>query len=384
MRIGLDARYAFREQRRGIGEYVAALIRHLPAVSDERDEFLLFVDRPADLRAVKTIDTRFVVKTLAASNPLLWEEISLPRAARRSAVDLLHLTSNYGPTLAPCPTIYTVHDTIEFLRASFGPSDLSWRHALGRNIRVHTLPRQARRAKVIITVSETSKRDIEHWLGVSRERIRVIPLAVSEEFRPAPDSNTVRTVLSDAGIDPDTPYVLALGALDPRKNGETLIRAFAHVHKARPDVALRIVGIERLKEYPIPLNPTPTWLHLHGFVPRHVLVALLQGACVFAYPSLYEGFGLPPIQAMACGVPVVVSDHAALAESIGTAAVRFPASDSEALADVLLRLLADEGECARLAKAGLDRAAQFTWRATVTRTYQAYRAAFGRSHGPAA
>lgn len=384
VRIGLDARYAFRSNRRGIGEYVAALIAHLPMVCDESDRFVLFVDRQAELDTVDISDERLDVRPLPTANPLMWEEVALPRAVRSAQIDLLHLTSNYGPTRISCPTIYTVHDTIEFVRTSFGRPNLSWRHALGRNVRVRTLPVQARRARAIITVSEASKRDIEHWLGVSPERIRVIPLAVSDDFRPADDLMALRPLLAQAGFDPDARYVLALGALDPRKNGATLIRAFQRVQALQPAYELRIIGIERPEAYPVPLEPTPPWLRLLGFVPRPTLVALLQAATVFVYPSLYEGFGLPPIQAMACGVPVIVSDNAALTEVIGEAAIRFPATEPEALADALLRLLGDAGERACLTRAGLERATRFSWHETAKATYAAYGAALSPRQDTAA
>lgn len=384
VQIGLDARYAFRSNRRGIGEYIAALLTYFPLVCDERDSFVLFVDRQAELDTIKITDSRFVVRPLTAANPLLWEEVALPRAVRQSQIDLLHLTSNYGPTYVSCPTVYTVHDTIEFLRASFGRPNLSWRHALGRNVRVRTLPHQAKRARAVITLSEASKRDIEHWLGVAPQQIRVIPLAVSDDFQPATDLHAARRLLADVDLDPSVPYVLALGALDPRKNGETLMRAFARVHEVRPDVELRIVGIERPEAYKLPFSQRPAWLHLLGFVPRATLIALLQAASLFVYPSLYEGFGLPPIQAMACGIPVIVSDHPAMAEVIGNAAVRVPATDDSALAEAIRRLLFDKREHSRLVHAGLARAAHCTWRETAARTYAVYQAVLHTPDGSAA
>lgn len=384
VRIGLDARYAFRSQRRGIGEYVAALLAHLPAVANEDDRFVLFVDRQANRQALPITDPRFTVQVLATSNPLLWEEIALPAAARRARLDLLHLTSNYGPSRPPCPTVYTIHDTIEFLRSSFGRPNLSFRHALGRNVRVRTLPAQARRAQAIITVSKTSRGDIARWLGVAPEGVRVIPLGVSDEFRPAADPGAVRMALHDAGFPPEVPFVLALGALDPRKNGAVLIDAFQRVHEVMPELELRVIGIERPDAYPVPFPACPDWLRLTGFVSRATLIVLLQAASVFVYPSLYEGFGLPPLQAMACGAPVIVSDHPALVETIGDAAVRFAATDAEALATAILGVLTDPAERARLAHGGPEHAGCFTWGKTARETYATYRAALLRAQGSAA
>jgi glycosyltransferase involved in cell wall biosynthesis len=377
VRVGIDARYAFRRGRRGIGNYVAELLAHLGAVAAPEDRFVLYVDGPAVLDAVALPDPRFAVRRLPVANPLLFEEVALARAAREDRVDLLHLTANYGPSRPPCPTVYTVHDLIEWVRPTLHGGRLPLRHALGRAVRLRTLPPQLRRARAVLTVSEASRRDLVRILGLEPARVRVVPLGVSADLRPAEDPAAVRAALRAAGYAVPERYVLALGALDPRKNGPRLLRAFARVQARFPDVALWIVGVERLDRYPIPFRERPGWLTVLGFVPREVLVRLLQGATAFAYPSLYEGFGLPVLEAMALGVPVLAADRTSVPEVAGDAALLVDPTDEAALALGLARLLADADLRAELAARGLRRAARFSWAQVARATRAAYAEALG-------
>jgi glycosyltransferase involved in cell wall biosynthesis len=176
-------------------------------------------------------------------------------------------------------------------------------------------------------------------------------------------------------------YVLALAALDPRKNGPFLIRAFARaeprLRAAGRTAELWMVGAERPEAYPLPLQPAPPWLALRGFAPRATLVRLMQGAAAFVFPSLYEGFGLPVLEAMACGVPVLASDRTSVPEVAGDAGLLFDPTDEEALAGALVRVLCDDALRQRLATRGPARAAGFTWAETARRTYAVFREALG-------
>lgn len=375
MRIGVDARYGFRTSRRGIGNYVAELIGNLPAVAAHDDEFILYVDGPGEPEALPLADPRFRVRRLAVSNPLTFEEWALPRAAGQDRLDLLHMTSNYGPSFVPCPTVYTIHDLIEWIRPTFSQARLSFRHGAGRAVRMRTLPRQAARARRIITISATSRNDLVRILHVPPDRVRIIPLGVSEELRPSDDPAGTRQALRAAGLAVPERYVLALGALDPRKNGRFLMRAFARAQAQLGDVALWVVGVERVGEYPVPSSPAPDWLTVKGFVDRASLIRLLQGATAFVFPSLYEGFGLPVLEAMACGIPVLASDRSSVPEIAGQAAILFDPTDEAGLAGHLVRVLNDGRALAEFATGGRRHVAAFTWRQTAQRTYGVYQEA---------
>ncbi len=380
MRVGIDARYAFRRQRRGIGEYVTALLQHLPGVAAASDTFLLYVDGPAEADTLVLPDGRFQLRRLATANPLLWEEIALPRAAGRDGLDLLHMTSNYGPSFPPCPTVYTIHDLIEFLRPDFGPMRLPLRHAAGRAVRIRTLPGQARRARRVITVSDASRRDLVRLLRLPGDRIRVIPHGITLPAAGGPpDAAAARAALRAAGYPVPEVYVLAFGALDPRKNGPFVMRAFAAVHAAFPDAALWIVGVERPAAYPLPWADPPPWLTVAGFAPRDALQRLLVGATAFVYPSLYEGFGFPALEAMASDVPVLATDRSSVPEVVGDAGLLFDPTDESQLAAALRRVLGDEGLRRALVARGRARLGRYSWAAAARATYAVYEEAVGAS-----
>lgn len=375
MRVGIDARYGFRNCRRGIGEYVAALLCHLPQVAAECDKFFLYVDGPADLQSLRLPDSRFQLRHLRIANPLLWEEVALPTAAAQDRLDLLHMTSNYGPSFSPCATIYTIHDLIEFIRPELGPMSLSLRHAAGRAVRLRTLPRQAREARRVITISQASGDDLIRILRIRANRLRVIPQGVSDGLCAPVSVPRVHAALRAEGYAVPNRYVLAMGALDPRKNGSFLMRGFAEVHEEFPDVGLVMVGVERQSEYTVPFINYPSWLSVHGFVPRETLIRFVQGATIFAYPSLYEGFGLPVLEAMACGVPVLVSNSSSLPEVVGRAGVMFDPRDQGQLTDGLRRLLRDPDLRAACVAASKEQVNRFSWIETTRRTYEVYREA---------
>ena len=286
MRIGIDARYAFRTGRRGIGSYVAALLTHLPAAAAPSDTFILYIDGRADAGALALPDPRFQVRPLAARNPLLFEEVALPLAAAGDRLDLLHLPANYGPSFPPCPTVHTVHDLIEWLRPAFSRARLSFRHGAGRAVRMRTLPWQARRARRVITVSAASRHDLVRILRLPPAHVAVVPLGVDGDLGPA-DPAGAREALRQAGLPVPERYALGLGALDPRKNGPFLMRAFARAQPGLGEAELWITGVERLGDYPLPFAQPPPWLRVQGFLDRATLVRLLQGCSAFVYPSLY-------------------------------------------------------------------------------------------------
>ncbi len=372
MRIGMDARYAFRSQRRGIGQYVAELLSGLGRL-DTDDTFILYVDAQADTGSLALPEGRFQLRRLVAHNPMVFEEIALPLAARRDRLDLLHLTSNYGPSFPPCPTLYTVHDLIEFLRDEIGPWQIDWRHRYGRAIRMRTLPWQAGRARGIVVPSEATRKDVGSILGVSGDRVWTVPFG-APRCQPMPPEDA-RCRLRDRGYPVPEEYILGFAALDPRKNWRLAVEAFGRVVTDCPEAELWLIGIEDSSAYP---SDPPKWLRLLPYVPREDVVYLMQGASVFVYPSLYEGFGFPVLEAMSCGVPVVASDRSSIPEVIAGAGVLCPPDSLDAWTTGLRRLLVDHELRGELSRQGRARASHFRWDTTVARHLEIYHKLGGR------
>jgi glycosyltransferase involved in cell wall biosynthesis len=237
----------------------------------------------------------------------------------------------------------------------------------------------ARRAARVIAVSAHTASDVVARLGVPPERVAVVPNAVGEEFRPEPDARVLAEFRAAKGL-PER-FVLFVGTLEPRKNVAGLLRAFARVAAAEPEVPLVIAGGKGwLYDEIFALHKQlglGDRVRFTGYAAAEELPRLYAAATVFVYPSFYEGFGLPPLEAMACGTPVVASNASSLPEVVGEAGLTVDPRDEGALAAALLLLLRDPDRRAALRAAGLARAAGFSWARTVRETRAVYESAGG-------
>ncbi len=383
MNIVLDARWIF-EQSSGIGRYTRELIRHLLALESKHQWTLLFDDakRAERLRNELGMNRSPSARAEIVLWPLFhWkDQTALPRRLRARQADVYHAPNWWIPYLAfsrrrhrRAACIVTIHDLIPLMFPQFTPRarKTQW-FPLFRRLFHETL----RRADRIIVPSETTRRDVLDFFHVSESdaaRVAVIPEAADERFRPAE-----RGAVSDP-----TPTILYVGRRDPYKNLALLVEAFALVRAALPKVQLCVIGPPDPR-YPeaertaarLGIEDVIQW---RGHVAFDELVTAYQQAAVFAMPSRYEGFGLPVLEAMACGAPVVCSDTPALVELAGGAALHSPVNDRGALADALLRVLRDPALAADLHARGLARAAAFSWRATASATLAVYETAARRN-----
>lgn len=382
MRVAIDARAATAPQKTGVGHYTWQLVRRLPMV-DRSTEFVAWY-----LNAGGFLDGRRFFSDVGASN-LSERGTPIPAAVFNRLVSKLDLPRfewlvrfdvAFGPNFVPPPTrarrvVVTVHDLgFRFLPTTAPHAVPWWLRGLDRTLRTATR---------IIVPSAATGRDVQELYGVESERIDVIPLGVDTNvFRP-PAEEDVRAVRQRFGI--DGPYVLFLG-LDPRKNLPTMIDAFTRLPAAtRPTLVL--AGGEPWD--PSGRSPVTEVLDsisrevrerivLTGYVPESTKAALLGGAEALAFPSLYEGFGLPVLEAMACGTPVLTSNVSALPELVDGAGVLVDPTDADAIAAGIESLTRDEALRARLRAAGVARAGEFTWDATAKRTAEVLRSAGGR------
>jgi glycosyltransferase involved in cell wall biosynthesis len=365
-RVALDITIA-QLGRAGPHVYVTELARALGALLDDR--LCPIASRfAAPVGARRTMGDR--LRTLGRD--LWWHQIGVARAARRMGAALLHLPAGMGPVRRRLPTVLTIHDlTVLRFPELFRP----WFRHYARVV----LPRAARAADAIIAVSQASKADIVATLTIPEQRVVVVPNGVDGCFRPVPaESERTLDVRRRYGLPRD--FVLTVGSVEPRKNLPRLLKAVAQL-RARPDTAdIALVhagpdgwlaGDVSRTIRALDLSPAVRFL---GYVPREELGALYGAARLCAYPSLYEGFGLPVAEAMACGCPVVTSNVSSLPEVAGDAALLVDPSSVDEIAAGIAALWTDPTRRHELSAKGRARASCFTWERTARETAALYEA----------
>jgi alpha-1,3-rhamnosyl/mannosyltransferase len=288
-----------------------------------------------------------------------WLPVGLPRRARALAVDLLHCPSPLAPPRAQVPVVVTVNDVMTFDR----PEWFTKANVIQQRLVLRAVLRNAAR---VIVPSRFSADRVADVAGIPAERIAVIPYGVDARFSPGePDAAALRRL----GV--ERPYVLTVGALQPRKNIEGVLTAFERLTTPHRLVVAggRGWGDEGLVRRAEALGPRAV---LTGHVEDDELVALYRGADAFVFPSRYEGFGFPPLEAMACGTAVVASDRTSVPEVVGDAALTVSPDDPAAVAAALERVLGDPAERERLRANGLERAREFSWRRCAEATAAVY------------
>ena len=374
MRIGIDG-IPLATPKTGIGHYTFELARSLARLIPG-DECQLVAPVPIDLDEEN--DGKEMPANLrpvyAPVNALRrrWWTIGLPLYVRRNNLSLFHGTNYNLPLWQRCPTVVTIHDLSLLLH-----SDTHQEH-LVRRARMR-LPTMTRIATRIITDSESVKREISAHLGVEPAKVTAVPLAPRRAFRPA-DELQARAARRRLGVEDD--FILFVGTVEPRKNLITLVRAFDELLRTtdlRPQLV--IAGPKGWLTEGLFANAEWATRTDHilftGYVPDEDLRALYSSCHVSVYPSVYEGFGLPPLEAMACGAPVITSRIPVIMETVGTNARLIDPSDVRELTSALVELLTDSDARAHFSAAGLQRAAEFTWERTAQMTLEVYREALG-------
>lgn len=371
MRIGIEGR-TLQGPRYGVARYLRNLLRHLVELGPD-NEYIIYLSEPIEPLG---IDSGALSSREISMRPsLLWRHLRLPLAMKRDGVELHFSPSYFLPLLKLCPAVVVVHDLIikvhpEWFGASprFRFDDIFWR--------------EVKRAERIITVSEHSRGDIVRLLGVDPARVAVIPEAADEFFRPVEDENALAGMREKHGLPED--FILTVGAVHTRRNLERLIEATAAAgRRLGRELFLLIVGSPAPFSPPVDIAGTARRCGMEGRVKRVEFVdeeelLLLYNACgLFAYPSLYEGFGLPVIEAMACGAPVACSNTTSLPEVAGEAAAYFDPYSAEDMARTMALVLDDTEIREDLSRAGLARAASFSWRRAAEETLRVFEQARG-------
>ena len=364
MRIGIDAR---KLHDFGIGTYIRNLLRQLARL--DRDTEFVVLARPADCEAVGSLGENFRAVPETAANYSVAEQIRIPFALRREGVTLFHAPHYVLPPLVTCRSVVTIHDCIHLMFPQYLPGRLALTYART------SIALASRRATRVLTVSESSKRDILRFVDVPADKIDVIYNAYDARFGVEPREEDVIRVRERYQLHDE--FVLYAGNVKPHKNLERLIEAFDLVRKRGLDhLKLVLIGDEISKYAALRRAVHSHQLHKYvrflGYLPEETLAVMYRLAGVFVFPSLYEGFGLPPHEAMASGTPVVTSNVSSLPEVAGDAAVLVDPYHPEAIADGIERVLCDETLRCGLRAKGLARAQQFSWEASVTRVREIY------------
>jgi glycosyltransferase involved in cell wall biosynthesis len=380
LRIGIDYTAAVNQQA-GIGRYTRALVEGLAKLGGEHEYVLFMAGGKTQIPELRVPDG-FQVRRVPLSDrfvTILWHRLRLPLPVDlfTGPVDVFHSPDYVLPPLRRGRKVVTIHD-LSFLRCPEG-AEPSLRQYLSRAV-----PRAVERADLVLADSENTMQDIIELLGAAPGKVKVLYPGVDERFRPLEEEGLLRRVREEYGL--PFPFILSLGVLEPRKNLILLLDAYAAL-KAGGDLSHKLViaggkgwlyeGLfRRVQELSLEREVV-----FPGFVADEDLPALYNLAEVFVFPSLYEGFGLPPLEAMACGTPVVTSDSSSLPEVVGEAGLMVSSGDGEALAQAMRRALDDSALRVDLAKKGLHQARKFTWQTATQRLLTIYERLVGSSNG---
>jgi glycosyltransferase involved in cell wall biosynthesis len=361
-RVGIDARLAYR---RGVGTYAANLILSLAKV-DRRNEYFLF-NAPELLRK-KISNRRFHWVDLPFSNAAHYEQVLFPRAAVRAGVDFLHYVDNSATLVGDLPFVLTLHDTMYTRPFAEVRNDPTLRQRLVDAYKKWSVPRSAQVANAIITVSEFSREQIVTEIGVDPRKVTVIHEGVDRKFFKRSSRRKSGKIFK----------ILAQGAADKRKNLSNILKAAKFLAESEKNFQLVVLGMDEpelrgshyLREaMELDLGPRVEWA---GNVPSEMLNQVYSEVDLFLYPSLMEGFGLPLLEAFACGVPVITSNGTSLPEVAGNAALFVDPKSPRAIAEAMRKVMKKPALRRQLIQRGLKRAKLFSWDKMAKLTLKVY------------
>jgi glycosyltransferase involved in cell wall biosynthesis len=368
MKIGIEAQRIFRKKKHGMDIYALELIRAIQKL-DHTNEYVVFVKADED-ECLHTSENLKVVKVKGATY-LDWEQIWLPKAIKAEGVDLMHFTSNTAPINNPVPYVVTLHDIIYMHSFTGG----SWYQTAGHFYRKFIVPKITKKAKYVFTVSDFEKKQIAQTIDIQENKLKVIPNAFSTTFRIIYDTDSLALVKKKYAL--PTEFMLFLGNEAPKKNLENVLKAFAkYVDKTSNPVQMVILesSTEQILGHLSKIRRIDLLdkITLPGYIMHSELPKIYNLASLFLYPSLRESFGIPIIEAMACGTPVITSKTTAMPEVAGNAAYLIDPLNINELAEAMKELTLNAILKEYIIEKGLKRSEDFSWKNTAYQTQKTY------------
>ncbi len=377
MIIGIEAQRIFRKKKHGMDMVALELIRNLQSI-DKKNEYFLFIKPDEDDRVIQESDNFKVVRLEGGVYPF-WEQIALPKAAKAAGCQILHCTSNTAPIFTSIPLVVTLHDIIYmesgYLKILSGSG--SWYQKFGNLYRKLFVPKIVKISRKIITVSHFERNRISQFFGmVDDSRLVTVYNGVSEHFKPVTDQVELNRVKEKYHL-PDR-YFFFLGNTDPKKNTKGTLKAFSDFLKQTgSDLKLVMLDYDRqeLEKLLDGIGDKDLINHIEltGYVVNTDLPAIYCQCELFLYPSLRESFGIPMLEAMACGTPVITSNTSSMPEVAGDAAAIIDPYKPEEITAAMIRILSDKGLRDNMKAKGLIQAAKFSWKAMAENILAIYR-----------
>ena len=371
MRIGIEAQRIFRPKKHGMDIVILEVLKQLQQIQGN-NEYVVYAQPDTDANAIKSNCNVNVQLHGPALYPV-WEQKHLPIAAEKDKIDLLHCTSNTAPVSTKVPLVVTIHDIIYLEKWMI--TEGSWYQRFGNLYRRWNVPSIAHKAEMIITVSEYERQRIIDGLKINPAKVKAIYNACGSHFTAKRDEAALQAFKKKMSL-PER-FVLYLGNTDPKKNLPNVMKALGILHQ-RGKLDFKIVMPDFGKAHLYNILKAQHNEHLMenivltGYIPNKELPDLYRLAEVFLYPSLRESFGIPILEAMACGTPVITSNTSAMPEVAGEGAILVDPNEPEQIANELLQLLEDGARRKQAVEYGIKRASMFSWRKTAEEVIQVY------------
>lgn len=370
MKIGIEAQRIFRKKKHGMEVVTIELINHLQKI-DKENEYIIFVKDGEDRECIKETEN-FKIRIVPGVTYPDWEQIHLPRAIKRENLDLIHFTSNTASVFSTIPIVLTLHDIIYLESISFSGTHYQ---NIGNIYRRLIVPKIVNKSKAIITVSEYEKERIDQHFSFENDKVKVVYNAKDSAFKKVNDEDLLNRIREKYNF-PDN-FILFLGNTAPKKNSDRLIRAYArYVEKSESPLPLVVLDLPRpyivniLKE--LGMEKIDNQIITKDYISHNDLLVVYNLATIFIYPSLRESFGLPIIEAMACGTPVITSNTSAMPEVAGNAALLANPYDVEDMAEKIHSLATNEHLLQSLIEKGYKRSEDFSWERTANKVLEIY------------